>query len=168
MSRLVEAARKNPEWKPTTPAGNDASSCMPSAKSGFGKRVNKPSRIIADAPETISSAGWPTSINVPCQRSRFCAMSSAVPTHADMCRSCPHMCATEHGLAGVVLRRRGARERQAGLLLHRQRIELGAQHHGRAGPFFRIATMPVPPTPVVTSKPSAFTRAASVAAVRCS
>ncbi len=35
-------------------------------------------------------------------------------------------------------------------------------------PFFRIATTPVPPTPVVTSYPNALTRAASVAAVRCS
>ena len=33
------------------------------------------------------------------------------------------------------------------------------------GPFFITATMPVPPTPVVTSYPRAFTRAASLAAV---
>ena len=33
------------------------------------------------------------------------------------------------------------------------------------GPFFMIATMPVLPTPVVTSNPSAFMRPASFAAV---
>ena len=42
-----------------------SSSCKDSAKSGRGKRVNRPSSSIALAPATISSAGWAMNIKVP-------------------------------------------------------------------------------------------------------
>jgi hypothetical protein len=46
--------------------------------------VKSPSVIIADAPASNSSAGCPTSISVPRQRSLCSAMIRAVPAHADM------------------------------------------------------------------------------------
>src|SRR6266849_9912174 len=54
------------------------------AKLGFGKQVNRPSLSMAAAPAPISSAGWPISISVPCQRCRFSAISVAVPSHEAM------------------------------------------------------------------------------------
>ena len=76
------------------PAGMVSSSCSESAYSGLGKRVNRPSFSIADAPPPPSSAGWPIMIKVPCHCERCSAMRRAVPAQADMCKSCPQACIT--------------------------------------------------------------------------
>ena len=113
--------------------------------------MNRPSRIIAAAPEMISSAGWPTSISVPCQRSRFFAISSALPAQAAMCRSCPHMCATgTDSPASFFVRAVLANARPVFSSIGSASSSVRSMTTG-PGPFLRSATMPVPPTPVVTS-----------------
>jgi len=93
--------------------------------------VNKPSFSIAAAPERISSAGCPTSIKVPRQCWRFCAISSAVPTHADICRSCPQACITgmvsPTGFLVLTVLANGSPVP----LLDRQSIQFSAQHRRR-------------------------------------
>ena len=68
--------------------------CSANAKSGFGKRLKRPSSTIACAPETNSSDGWPTNSSVPCQRSLRATSAFAVPTQLAMCTSWPQLCAT--------------------------------------------------------------------------
>ena len=101
---------------------------------GLGKRVNRPSSSIALAPWLVSSPGW--------------AIMTRVPDHWRAHRRQPPRGADPGGHVGVVaagmgddgvealagLAARPAGERQAGPLLHRQRVHVGAQQQHRAGP----------------------------------
>ena len=92
-------------------------------------------------------------------------MSRAVPAHADMWMSCPHACMTGTSwpaaffVVAVLAKASPVFSATGSASSSVRSITVGP------APFFMIATMPVLPTPVVTSKPSAFMRAASFAAV---
>ena len=85
---LSAAAMNGPERVRTVPAMPD-SRCWASATSGTGRRLNRPSSTISWAPSPVSSAGWNSVIRVPFHRSRWSAMSVAMPVMAAMCRSWP-------------------------------------------------------------------------------
>ena len=73
--------------RPATSPAEPTITCWPSTTSGFGKRLNSPSSIIACAPCAVSSPGWNTAISVPLQPSRACASSVVAPTSQVTCMS---------------------------------------------------------------------------------
>ena len=88
---------------------------------------------------------------MPDQLARRAISCRAVPTRAVMCTSWPQACIT--GCSAPAASAWRAREGlgDARALLERQPVHVGAQHHVGPAPLRRIATTPVPPTPVVTS-----------------
>ena len=93
ICRLSAAEVITPVRPATVPAG-PTMTCCPRTTSGFAKRANKPSSIIACAPSAVSSAGWKTAIRVPFHRSRACANNVATPTNHVTCISWPQACMT--------------------------------------------------------------------------
>ena len=122
---------------------------------GLGKRVNRPSSSIALAPWLVSSPGW--------------AIMTSVPDHWPRIAAMPPRGADPGGHMGVVAA--GVHDRRSRAprgCVPRTRLAKGrpvcsstgsASMSARSistgpGPFSITATTPVPPTPVVTVKPS--------------
>ena len=93
ICRLSAADVIGPALPATVPAG-PTMTCWPSTTSGLGKRVNRPSSIMARAPCAVSSPGWKTAISVPRQVSRRCENSAVTPISHATCMSWPQACAT--------------------------------------------------------------------------
>ena len=94
----------------------------------LGKAREQAVGHMALAPPSPSSAGWPTNISVPLHWLFMSSSGLAAPTQAAMWMSWPQQCATGvSALRHICLARAGVG--QAGFLLHRQGIELGAHHH---------------------------------------
>jgi hypothetical protein len=128
-----------------------SSSCRPIAKSGFGNRLNRPSFSIAAAPVPISSAGCPTSINVPFHDWRCDAIHAAVPAHAAICKSWPQACITGTGCpAAFFAVTRLAKGAPVFSSTGNASSSVRSMTVGPA-PLRSSPTTPVPPTPVVTS-----------------
>ena len=116
---------------PIVPAANSGLSWIATAKSGRGKRLSSPARIMARAPRTRSSAGCPIMTSVPRQRSLPRASKVAAPTqrrHVDVVSAGVH---DRHRRAALVLRGDLAGVAKPGLLLDRKPVELRAQQHRR-------------------------------------
>ena len=121
-----EAAICVPGRTPIVPAGSGVR-CWPSTMSGRGKRSSTPSAIIAWAPAPYSSAGWKTATTVPDQSSVVARSRSSAPRSAVMCMSCPHACMTGTSCPGRVDAPRGRRVGEAGALLDRKAVHVGAE-----------------------------------------
>ena len=121
--------------------------------------------IIASAPLTVSSAGWPTITSVPRQRSFSCASSVAAPTHELMWMSCPQACITGTVLPlGSVAVTCDAYGSPVFSSIGSASSSVRTSTVGPL-PLRRTPTTPVPPTPVVTSYPSLRSSSAIFAAV---
>ena len=157
-----------PGIQATFPAGRSELSWTATEKSGFGNRLNRPSAIIARAPCTVSSAGWPIISTVPRQRSFIRARSVAAPVQPAMCTSCPQACITgtvcPAGLTPVAVLAYG------NPVFSSTGSASSSVRRSTVGPFplRSTPTTPVPPTPVVTSYPSLRSSSAMRADVRCS
>ena len=121
--------------------------------------------IIASAPLTVSSAGWPTITSVPRHRSFCCASSVAAPTQDVMCTSCPQACitGTVFPVASVVV----TCDAYGRPVFSSTGNASSSVRRSTVGPlpFFNTPTTPVPPTPVVTSYPSLRSSSAIFTAV---
>jgi hypothetical protein len=98
MSTVSVLAVAGPLVTPKVPAGSPASQCSARHTSGFGKRSNKPSLIIASAPMPRSSAGCAMKTSVPFHWSFEAASARAAPIQHVMCMSWPQACITDTSL----------------------------------------------------------------------
>ncbi len=141
--------------------------CSAKPASGLPKRVNRPSSSMALAPLTRSSAGCPTNISVPRQRSFIATSARAVPTHTLMWMSCPQLWATNVSAPLYCAFARLAYGRPVCSSMGRPSRSVRTMISGPR-PLANIATRPVLPTPSVTVNPASRISRASVAAVRVS
>ena len=150
------------------PAGRVALSWKAMAWLGLGKRVNRPSSSIALAPWLVSSPGWATMTRVPDHEVRIATSRRAVPTQAVIWVSWPQACMIPVSRPSrVVPRTRLAKGRPVRSSTGSASMSARSSNTG-PGPFSITATTPVPPTPVVTVKPSRRASAAISAALRVS
>ena len=150
ICRLSAAEVMVPVRPATSPAGPTIT-CWPSTTSGFWKRSNSPSSIIARAPSAVSSPGWNTAIRVPLQPSRARAIKVAAPASQATCMSWPQACATGTVLpaasvaVAVLAYGRPVASFTGSASMSARSITVGPS------PLRSSPTTPVRPTPVVTS-----------------